>query len=609
MVQSGQTVENLVAINPQLSWWQRQQLKREASRFYKAVGSEVAKTLQKQKAAEQGSLVNPTMEAYGSFENAQGIREPVAVSFQLLRALYHNCEPLSAIIDTRVRQAQKFARRAVTVRGYTKQPGFVIRMTDPKEKATAEDRKRIEEITQFMLRGGVCLPPIDERPVGYQRGFTAFTQQVIRDTLTLDAVAVLRWKSDKTGSDGKPAVPLVCFAAEDAAMIRKLQRPYVKMQNGVAVTKDWQGSRTNTRYPITHVMESDNSQVLREYNAFDLAYGVRNPRTERRANGYGYSEAERCINAISFWIAAREGNKCRFDRDSLPRGILSIMGNMSQQQFESFKLQWQQLLMGIENRWTNPIFKASPSAGSNPGTGVSWIPIDMSPRDMENHQTMFTVALWMHSIYGIHPDETGYQALSPFRPPLSEASPETKLEYSQDSGLDPLMTWYEDFLNQEIVWVLEPTERYSIKFMGLGQGDEQADANLWTTLLANGAATPEIMWNEMDQPIPDLLKNDPAMKLPGTWMQNRTILMQMQQAQFSMDQATKQQDMAEQAQTMQQAQGAMMGPDGKPMQPGQQPPGQPQLGQAPPGGQQDRMQNSEGAADEIISKAIDECWI
>jgi len=145
--------------------------------------------------------------------------------------------------------------------------------------------------------------------------------------------------------------------------------------------------------------------------------------------------------------------------------------------------------------------------------------------------------------------------------------------------------------------------------MGLGQGDEQADANLWTTLLANGAATPEIMWNEMDQPIPDLLKNDPAMKLPGTWMQNRTILMQMQQAQFSMDQATKQQDMAEQAQTMQTAQGAMMGPDGKPMQPGQQPPGQPQLGQAPPGGQQDRMQNSEGAADEIISKAIDECWI
>ena len=575
---------NLEPVEPNYGWrtpfinWKR---KREVDLIYKGIGERLATGLMKQnRAAEEGVVVNAALEIFGSYENAQHVREPTGITFQLCRQMYHSCEPLAAIINTRVRQAVRFARRPDMRRGYVKQPGFIIEMTHKSDKATPEDRARMEEITQFMLRCGSAAPPVDETPLGYQRSFAAFTAAVIRDSLTFDGVAVRRWKSRMKRPDGQPVVPIVAFAAEDAALIRKVKRPYVGLHNGVAVTKEWEKQRTNTRLPIHHVMETDDGSVVKEFTEFDLAYGIRNPRTDKTANGYGYSEVEQCINAVMFWIAARQSNMSRFDNDTLPRGILSIIGNLTETQFQSFKMQWHQLLAGGPNRrWNNPVYKSP--AGQ--GAGLQWIPIDLSPRDMEQHQTMFTVAIWMHQIYGIHPEETGCQAFSPFRPPLSEASPESKLEYSQDSGLYPLMAWYEHFLNEEIIWKLCPDQKYKLKFVGLGQGDEAADVALYQELLNAGAINTRMVWHELDQDIPEIAENDPAMDMPGPIAANREYLLQLMQLKMSMDQqkqAMAQQQQAQQQQNMQSMAQQMQG--GQPGQPPGQngPPGQPGM---PPG--------------------------
>jgi hypothetical protein len=336
-------------------------------------------------------------------------------------------------------------------------------------------------------------------------------------------------------------------------MYRKVRPEVVAVINGVPQRQPWQGDRTNNQKPIRLVKLADSdysSMIAEEFTGHEAAYCIRIPRTDVEANGYGYSEMERCVNAITIWILCRRYNSSRFSLDSLPRGILSIMSTMNETMFAKFRNEWLQLLQGEGKRWSNVILKGSPQAGA----GVQWLPIDQSSRDMEYHQFSFTVGMWIHAAFGIHPEETGFDATSPFRPPLSEASPETKLEYSQDTCFGPLMHWLAEVVNREILWVLDPTKRYTFEWVGLGQGSIADDIALMGQRLQMGLATPEMLWHELDQPIPEHLKKDPAMKLPGVYAANKQLLMQedqVDQARSAQEQQmAQQQDAHEQQQAM-----------------------------------------------------------
>lgn len=607
----------LIPQAPALGFFEGRRRRRENDRLFKAIGEQLIEGYRKQiSAATQGVVTNASWEAFGAYDTAEGVQERTEVTFRLLRQMAAHCEPANAIIETRARQVAAFCQRPDMKRGYVKKPGLRVRLTVPAQQATAEDKATIELYTDFVLNCGWCDPPRDERPLGWQRGLKALAAAVIRDTLTMDAVAVRRWGSQQRTLGGNPRYPIVCFAAEDAGRIRRVRRPIVAVKNGVPVTEPWQGERRNNRgEPIAYAMvdgDGDGGAPLAEYTERELAYAIRNMRTDRSANGYGYSELERCINAITIWIAARQYNSSRFREDALPRGILIVMGNLNEQQFQSFQFHWQQMLKGSDKHWNNPILKGTPQQGA----GVQWLPIDMSSRDMEYHQFMFSVALWIHALFGIHPEETGFEALSPFRPPLSEASPETKLEYSQDSGFAPLLLWFQDFLNTEILWKLDPSRRYMVEFMGLGQGDEMADIQLRGTMLQLGLTTPRRMLAELDEPVPDLLKDDPAMDMLGPWFQNRQLLMAMQQAAQG---AQMQQQQMQQAQEQHEQQLALNKVQAfQQMQQGQAPPGGPGEPDMAPNSPESysrfarqwkpMSKNGSGAAEQALQKALLSPW-
>jgi len=524
--------------------WNR---KRQANKLLKSIGEEFLEARKRVEEAQQtGTVVNEAFELMHYYDNAKGIKEKTDVTFELLRRFAHHCEPAAAIIETRVQQVAPFAAPTQVKRGRSENAGFRIRMTDKDEPATSEDKKNMSSIQQFIIETGFTDPPVDERPINWQPGFESFIKQIVRDTLTLDWVAVRKWASAKNPKK----YPIVSFAAVDAGMIRKSKRKLLAVVNHERRTADYDKERENTDKEIQYLKVNNTTYggtVIEEYTSDEMFTAIRNLRTDENANGYGYSELERGMSAITIWLYSRENNDSRFKKDTLPRGFLAVVGEIDQQQLMSFQLQWRQLLQGLQSRWSVPILKMP----TGQGAGVEWKGIDNSPREMEYHQFMFMVALWLHALYSIHPEETGFEALSPFRPPLSQGSPENKLKYSQEKGLSPLLRWIANIVNREIIWKLYPDRRYCLEFVGLGDYDEMQDTQTRLLRLQAGLSTPRMEWAELDLQLPDLMVDNVVWDLPMPLATGLQYIMQQEQL-ITQQEQIKQQMMESQIQQAEQ---------------------------------------------------------
>lgn len=538
---------------PRLGWFSR--LRYDIQNYEVQKGVQTA-YLQAQKksyeAALQGTVVAPSLDTWGAYDTPGGVREPTGATFSFLRSFAHRCEPVAAIHNKRIEQMAAFCRPAESRWGKQMSPGFRVRMTHREKRATAADKQEIEMLTQFFTEGGFCAPPPEERPEGWQPGLEPFVRALMRDQLTLDWIAVRTWASAK---DPKK-YPVVAFACVDAALIRNKRRVVVDVVDGVNEYAEQENERTNLRprTEVTHVlMDSDvGGREMQEFTDKELFTAFMRPRTDQNANGYGYSVLEQLINSMTIWCAARDLNALRFDRDAAPRGILTILGNMNPQQFNKFVQDWKNMMLGIRNRHTMPILQGSPITGSS----VNYTPIDPTPRDMEYSQFTFAVGLWCHCLYGIHPDETGFSASSPFRPPLSEASPEDNLKYSQDTGLSPLLRWLENLLNRHILWRMYPGREYTFEFCGMGDFNTMDDINTLTAALTAGLISPEMAWNYWDVDPGVWAKHPAAKSFFGPFPQAVQFMMSMQQGQAQEAQGDQEQQQgAEQAQGDQEAQG------------------------------------------------------
>lgn len=566
-----QQATSLPALQPaqRYGMFTRWRIHREAQGIQKAIGEKFISIASATDGPErQDSLTNFVFEAFGAYDDARGVQEQAGITFDLLRRFAHNCEPLAAIISKRVEQFASYAQLPEARRGYVKKPGFRIRMTDPSAEPTEQDKAEIAKWERFVMEGGFCEPPEDERPENYEPGLEHYIRCLVRDSYTLDWSVTRTWRSEQNPQQ----LPVVTFAAVDAGRHRLFRPKLPKgVDNGRLIMEDnpLEGALKSkkVRYVQTN-SDSTAGMVVAGFTKEEMFHAIRNPRTELTANGYGYSESERAINTITGWVYGREYNMSRFRKDTLPRGILAILGQLDRTQFEMFKLEWKQMLQGLANRWAIPIVRGLPQTGSS----VTWTPLDLSSRDMEYHQFMFSLALWMHAIFQIHPEETGYEALSPFKPPLSEASPEVKLKYSQDTGFSPGLRWLQTLINRKILWRNIPDKRYMLEFVGVGEVDEAQDVEVRNARLGGGLSTPRMEWAELDQPIPEPIADHPAWDLPMPFAMGMQYIDNLQQMQVAQEQAQQQQQAQQQ---MMQPQGAGQG----------QPMGGADMGQMPGMGQ------------------------
>ena len=576
---------------------QNRKIHAEAEKLTKHIGAEMLRIAEEAaQAREHGAYVIDSMAMVESYRNnASGIRNRTSTTFSELRDICRVCPPLASITSTKITKLGAFAQKATTKRGRAESPGFRVEMENPEEEATDEDNATIREIERFILhcgfhtKQGYVRPPKSERPRGWKPGFRAFVEQFMRDSIELDWAAVEMWESAAQGKDGAAVWPVVTFCAVDAAKIRPYDREYIGMLNGVPQFKPIKLARPNVDpEDIEWVkVDSGGSRIEAGYTPKELIIGIRNPRTDERANGFGLPENEMCLNTITGFVFGLNYNINRFQDDNLPRGMLAVAGNLSQAQLDAFKLNWAAQI-GSANRWKIPIL----SMPAGQGAGAQWFPWDQTPRDMEYHQFLFTLAIWMHSIHHIHPEETGYDTTSPFHPPLSEASPEAKLEHSQSIWMEPALNFLAATIN-EIIWRNPQWRRYCFKFVGIGQYDELQDVQMRTARMEAGLSTPEDEWNELDLNIKNTgpFADHDAWKMPGLWAANYQLIEGMKQQKQQM----------EQQQAVMMAQGGAGAP-GQAGPPGA--PGGPQGAGMPPGGASGPPGQSPGLHGPPVEKAL-----
>lgn len=367
--------------------------------------------------------------------NGDWFERPGQFSFDSMRAMVEQTPILNAVIMTRQRQVARFCRPQKGGRG----PGFKIASKEKLENVDENEQHTIKLLEQFITHSGW-----ESRPRHRMRlkrdNFPNFMAKLVRDSLTMDSMAIeTEWKRDKSlGLDGLYAV--------DGATIRLCSEDGYKGDDEIFALQVVQG------------------QIRAAYTYDDLIYVPRNPRTDVIAGGYGLAETELLIRVVTGFLNAFSYNTKYFDSNAIPKGVLNLYGNYSDEDINAFKRYWNGMVKGVNNAWSLPVMvsKDAESAAKFENFGV------------EANEIMF--AKWMTflgsiicAIYGIAPDEINFESFTSGASSLSGSDTEEKLSFSKDKGLLPLLSYLEGTLSEYVIG--EFSDKYEFQWTGLDEED------------------------------------------------------------------------------------------------------------------------------------------
>ncbi len=368
-------------------------------------------------------------------------QRPSALTYDTLRQMSVSNTVITAIIQLRVDQVAQFG---VAQQGdYDKGFRVIKRDRRDKKKMTREEQKRATEIERMIGSTGYLLP--DERP--YDRDtFRSFLKKSIRDCMMYDQMCFEKIRDRK----GRPS-RFICLPSETI-------RP------AVADVEHMDPAERRDRVAYVQVYEET---VIAEFGPDDLAWCVKNPRSDLRVNGFGFSPVEQIIRLVTAWLYGFEYNTRFFTQGSAIKGIINIKGAIPDRQLRAFRRMWYSMISGVQNAWKTPILNSE---------DISWHSLHSTNREMEFGAWMDWLTKLTCSVFGVDPVEINFifggggsggggSAMFDRRPNKAEVTE------SKDKGLTPLVQHIQDCMNQHIVWELD--EDFVFKFTGL---DAQSEA-------------------------------------------------------------------------------------------------------------------------------------
>lgn len=352
--------------------------------------------------------------------------------FDFLKSMVANVDIIKAVILTRQRQITPFL-----VPEHNASPlGLRISRRDG-EKTTDVDKARIRRCMEFLMHCG-DVTGIERKRL--RRGMLDdCVKQMLWDTLSYDACPIEITYTGRGKVSG--------FYNLDATTIR------ICTENG------YEGDDN-----ITAVQVIDGVPVS-VYTHADLLYPVRNPRSDLHVGGYGYAEPEMVIRALTGYLNAIAYNSAGLDRNSMPRGMLTLTGEYSKPALDDFKRRLQAMLHGASNRWQFPIM-----ASKTAQAGAVYTPFDNNFNEMFFARWVVYLVSVVCAVYGIDPTEIHFDSFSIRPASLNGSDTAEKLASSRDKGLVPLIAFVERTLN-EILELFDPL--YVLEAVGLDQEDKQ----------------------------------------------------------------------------------------------------------------------------------------
>lgn len=354
-------------------------------------------------------------------------------NFDSMRTMVDRTPILSAVVMTRIRQIKRFCR--ATTKGVG--PGFQIRLRDMQD---GQKLKKIEQDSIKALEGFFTNCGWENNPRERQRlrrdNFSGFMAKLVRDSLVMDSAPIeTEYKRNRDlGMDG--------FYAVDGATIRLCNEDGYKGDDEIFALQVVQGN------------------LRTAYTFHDLIYVPRNPRTDVLQGGYGMSETELLVSTVTGFLNAMTYNQKFFDSNAIPKGLLHLSGDYSQDDLNSFKRYWNSMVRGINNAWTLPVMvsKNQESKASFENFGV-----DVNEIMFAKWMTFLTSIIC--AIYGIAPDEINFESFTSGASALSGSDTEEKLINSKDKGLRPLLAHFEDLFTDYIV--SDFGDKYEFRWTGL----------------------------------------------------------------------------------------------------------------------------------------------
>ena len=365
-----------------------------------------------------------------------GYRERhTGVSYDTLLQLSHKVPIFPGIMQTRLNQLSNFSRAQPDVN----QTGFAIQLRNGDQTPLKKDKIRMRDMEEWVTHsGGVEIVEKGKKRI-VRHGldidsFTTFLKKIGRDSLTYDQSPF----ECRLNSHGVP----VEYHAVDGATIRIADTEW---------EDDWRKRDKQVRY----VQVYDNT-VIGEFTPEQLCFGVRNPRSDLRCNGYGFSELEMGVHLITSLLFAYQYNSKFFSQGSVAKGMLNVPG-VPDKKLRAFSQQWHMIASGILNAWRTPITNFQ---------DAQWIDFHQNNREMEFNAWMDWITKVFTAICGMDPEEINFSYGNTGQSSQMFSSPaETKVKHSKDKGLLPLLNVIQDWLNRYLIWRIDPD--YQLVFTGL----------------------------------------------------------------------------------------------------------------------------------------------
>ena len=447
----------------------------------------------------------------------------LSLSYDVLRRIARQLTVVAAILTRRISQVSAFS----SPYRLTRSLGFEVKHKDPEHQTTRSEKLFIQSLERFIA---TCGKPdaIREITRGPWDDFDAFLRKFVRDSLTFDQAAI-ELVPDRAG---RPCA----FMAIDASTIR------------IAVTdEDLEGSgfgagagsiesaqramenqapgpfgRARMLPAPSHVdyIQLFQGQIVNYYSRDELAFCVRNPRTDLHANGYGFSELEQLVLTVTSLLWAEEYNRNFFRNGSIPKGILNFKTDTPDpESLEAFKTYWTAQMTGVQNAWRLPMFQSE---------GLEYINLQLNNRDMEFNQWVEYLLKLSTALYGMDPAEINFDiARGGTSQALFESPSEGRLNDSKENGLRPLLRFIARTINH---YVLSPIDdHFYFDFVGLDELSEPDKMQLRTQEITTYKTLDEVRAEADLPPLPD---GSGQVVLNPVWAQLRQQQMQAtQQAQ------------------------------------------------------------------------------
>jgi len=381
------------------------------------------------------------------------------LSNRLLRGASIEDPIMSAILRHRRTQIEAFCNVPHT----RFDTGFTWIRRDGKELHEA-DYAHISKMSTFMYHCGLIesTPPDDRSTMAVQFGM------LVQDALTFGHIAIEKVR-DRVGGlqrirhvAGESVFHVGALSDQDLKSLTESQLQAINLARQGLVTED----KGRIKYlQIVDAKEitkfSDETMIFRQYQ----------PPSFVDNNGYSTSLVEACIKSITRHLQAENYNALFFTHGFAARGLLHLKGNVSQQNLQLFRNQFNAAINGNNNSWRTPIVGGLDD--------VQWIPLAGTSRDMEYIQYTDHLIRTICAQAQIDPTEIGFEYLGRGTQQATLNSPnnEWKITASQERGLVPLLRFLEDLVNHDIMPEIDPSlaEEYLFKFIGLNSENRQQE--------------------------------------------------------------------------------------------------------------------------------------